>query len=112
VVGQTNVDQLAALLKECRLVLANDSEPMHLAVAVGTPVINLSVGHVDFRETGPYGPGHWVVQPVLDCAPCDVAESCAHHRCKELLVPEQIKDFLVSRGAQLPRDAIDRAVRP
>lgn len=91
--GQTDVQQLAALLKECRLVLTNDTGPMHLAVGVGTPVINLSVGHVDFRETGPYGPGHWVVQPVIDCAPCDMAEACAHHRCKDLVVPEQVAEL-------------------
>ena len=92
-VGQTDVHQLAALLKECQLVLASDTGPMHLAVGVGTPVINISVGHVDFRETGPYGPGHWVVQPVLDCAPCDMAEACAHHRCKELVIPEQVAEL-------------------
>ena len=90
--GQTDVHQLAALLIECQ-VLANDTGPMHLAVGVGTPVINMSVGHVDFRETGPYGPGHWVVQPVLDCAPCDMAEACAHHRCKDLIVPEQVAEL-------------------
>lgn len=93
-VGQTDVYQLAALLKECQLVLASDTGPMHLAVGVGTPVINISVGHVDFRETGPYGPGHWVVQPVLDCAPCDMAEACAHHRCKDLIVPEQVAELV------------------
>jgi ADP-heptose:LPS heptosyltransferase len=92
-VGQTDVHQLAALLKECSLVLASDTGPMHLAVGVGTPVINISVGHVDFRETGPYGPGHWVVQPVLDCAPCDVTETCEHHRCKELVMPAQVAEL-------------------
>lgn len=92
-VGQTDVHQLAALLQECQLMLASDTGPMHLAVGVGTPVINLSVGHVDFRETGPYGPGHWVVQPVLDCAPCDMAEACTHHQCKDLIVPEQVAEL-------------------
>ena len=91
--GQTDVHQLAALLQECQLVLASDTGPMHLAVGVGTAVINLSVGHVDFRETGPYGPGHWVVQPMLDCAPCDMVEACAHHRCKDLIVPEQVAEL-------------------
>ena len=92
-VGQTDVQQLAALLKECQLVLASDTGPMHLAVGMGTAVIDISVGHVDFRETGPYGPGHWVVQPVLDCAPCDMAEACAHHRCKDLIMPEQVAEL-------------------
>lgn len=92
-VGQTDVHQLAALLQECQVVLASDTGPMHLAVGVGTPVINMSVGHVDFRETGPYGPGHWVVQPMLDCAPCDMAEACTHHRCKDVIVPEQVAEL-------------------
>ena len=92
-VGQTDMQQLAALLQECQMMVASDTGPMHLAVGVGTPVINISVGHVDFRETGPYGPGHWVVQPVLDCAPCDMAEACAHHRCKELVVPEHVAEL-------------------
>lgn len=92
-VGQIDVQQLAALLQECQVVLASDTGPMHLAVGVGTAVINISVGHVDFRETGPYGPGHWVVQPVLDCAPCDMAEVCTHHRCKELVVPGQVAEL-------------------
>ena len=92
-VEQTDVQQLAALLQECQLVLASDTGPIHLAVGVGTAVINISVGHVDFRETGPYGPGHWVVQPVLDCAPCDMAEACTHHRCKDLIVPKQVAEL-------------------
>lgn len=92
-VGQTDVHQLAALLRESQLALASDTGPMHLAVGVGTPVLNISVGHVDFRETGPYGPEHWVVQPVLDCAPCDMAEACTHHQCKELVIPEQVAEL-------------------
>lgn len=89
-VGQTGVPQLAALLRECRLLLTNDTGPMHLAVGVGTPVIDLSVGHADFHETGPYGPGHWVVQPVMDCAPCNYQQICAHQSCKDQIVPEQV----------------------
>ncbi|HXF92894.1 MAG TPA: glycosyltransferase family 9 protein [Nitrospiraceae bacterium] len=81
--GQTTVEQLVALLAECRLLLTNDTGPMHAAVAVGTPVVDISVGHVDFRETGPYGPGHWVVQPDIACAPCGFDQVCLHHTCKE-----------------------------
>jgi len=89
-IGRTTLPQLAALLKRCRLLLTNDTGPMHLAVGVGTPVIDLSVGHVDFRETGPYGPGHWIVQPDIACAPCGFDQVCFHHACNDRLVPEQI----------------------
>ena len=89
-VGQTDIPQLAALLRDCRLLLTNDTGPMHLAVGVGTPVIDLSVGHADFHETGPYGPGHWVVQPVMECSPCSYQQVCAHQSCKEQIVPEHV----------------------
>lgn len=88
--GRTDLVQLAALLAQCKLLLTNDTGPMHLAVGVGTPVVDLSVGHVDFRETGPYGPGHWVVQPDLACAPCGFDQVCMHHACKDRLAPEEI----------------------
>lgn len=83
--GNTTLAQLVALLADCRLLLTNDTGPMHLAVSVQTPVIDLSVGHVDFQETGPYGPGHWVMQPDLECAPCGFEQVCSHHACKERL---------------------------
>ncbi len=89
-VGKTSLPQLAAVLSQCRLLLTNDTGPMHLAVGVGTPVVDLSVGHVDFRETGPYGPGHWMVQPDLGCAPCGFDQVCSQHACKDRLVPDQM----------------------
>jgi Glycosyltransferase family 9 (heptosyltransferase) len=92
--GRTTLDQLAGLLAECRLLLTNDTGPMHIGVAVGTSVIDLSVGHVDFQETGPYGPGHWVVQPELDCAPCGFEQVCAHHACKDRISPDLVADLM------------------
>lgn len=93
--GQTTLEQLVALLAGCRLLLTNDTGPMHLAVAVGTPVIDLSVGHVDFRETGPYGPGHWVLQPELECAPCGFEQVCAHHTCKDRIPADSVAALML-----------------
>lgn len=102
--GRTSVPQLAALLAECRVLLSNDTGPMHFGVAAGTSVIDLSVGHVDFQETGPYGPGHWVVQPELDCAPCGFDQVCAHHACKDRISPDLVADLLlhILKGAPCP----------
>jgi ADP-heptose:LPS heptosyltransferase len=88
--GRTTLHQLVGLLSRCQLLLTNDTGPMHLAVGVGTPVIDLSVGHVDHHETGPYGPGHWVIQPDLACSPCGFDQICAHHACKDRLLPEEV----------------------
>lgn len=93
--GKTTLEQLVGLLAECRLLLTNDTGPMHLAVGVRTPVIDLSVGHVDFRETGPYGSGHWVIQPELDCAPCGFDQVCAHQTCKDRLPVRMVADVVL-----------------
>lgn len=89
-VQRTDLARLTALLSRCNLLLTNDTGPMHMAVAVGTKVVDLSVGHVDFRETGPYGRGHWVVQPDLHCAPCGFDQVCAHQACKDRVDPYQV----------------------
>jgi ADP-heptose:LPS heptosyltransferase len=88
--GRTTLNQLVGLLSRCQLLLTNDTGPMHLAVGVGTPVIDLSVGHVDHHETGPYGPGHWVIQPDLACSPCGFDQICAHQACKDRIIPEEV----------------------
>jgi len=59
--GKTNLKQLLALLKHASLVLAPDTGPAHMAVAVGTPVIGL-YGHSNPDRTGPYLFRQYVVE--------------------------------------------------
>ncbi len=92
-VGKTSILELIALLQECQLMVTNDTGPMHMAVGVGTPVLNVSVGHVDFWETGPYGPGHWVVQPAIVCGPCGFDKVCPHHACKDQIIPQEMSEL-------------------
>ena len=60
--GETSIAQLAALLERARLLVTNDTGTMHMAAAVGCPVTLVSVGHVHYRETGPYGEGHCAIE--------------------------------------------------
>ena len=92
-VGKTSVAELLALLEQCCLMVTNDTGPMHMAVGVETPVLNISVGHVDFWETGPFGPGHWVVQPDIVCGPCGFEKICPHHACKDHIIPQEISQL-------------------
>jgi ADP-heptose:LPS heptosyltransferase len=59
--GELDLFQLAALYRQCRVVISNDTGPMHLAAAVGTPVIAL-FGPTDPALVGPYGSGHIVLK--------------------------------------------------
>jgi hypothetical protein len=88
--GNTNLTQLAALLEGAEFLVTNDTGVMHVASTAGTPIIALSFSYVYFRETGPYGEGHVVVQALLDCAPCRPNQPCSHQRCKECIRPEHV----------------------
>lgn len=73
--GRTDLPALAATLAECDILVTNDSGPMHLAAAVGTPVLVVS-GPADTKETGPHGPSHTYLQRLdLPCVPC-VRNTC------------------------------------
>ncbi|MDR4494358.1 MAG: glycosyltransferase family 9 protein [Nitrospirales bacterium] len=91
--GKTTVGELLVILNHCHLMVSNDTGPMHMAVGVQTPVVNISVGHVDFRETGPYGPGHWVIQPDISCGPCGFDMVCPHHACKDHIDAQYVADL-------------------
>jgi ADP-heptose:LPS heptosyltransferase len=88
--GKTSVPQLAALMKECHLLISNDSGPMHVAAGVGTPVIAVTVGSALGSETAPYGEGHLVVEPDIDCFPCSAHQQCSHPLCAERVSVEAI----------------------
>jgi ADP-heptose:LPS heptosyltransferase len=109
--GRTTLNQLVGLLSFCQLLLTNDTGPMHLAVGVGTSVIDLSVGHVDHNETGPYGPGHWVIQPDLACSPCGFDQICSHHACKDRLLPDEVANLCLHAMGLVPFPSWSTGVR-
>jgi heptosyltransferase-2 len=72
--GRTSLRQLMALLKLCRVLLTNDTGPMHLAAALGTPVV-VPFGSTSPELTGPGLPGdqrqhHRLLSSRAGCAPC------------------------------------------
>lgn len=74
--GRTSLRQLAALFEAVDCVVTNDSGPMHLAAAVGTPVVAV-FGSTEPARTGPYGNGHRIIRRPLWCSPCsDFARRC------------------------------------
>jgi heptosyltransferase-2 len=79
--GKTNLRELAAAIKICRLLLTNDTGPMHLAAAVGTPLI-VPFGSTSPELTGPsYSAGAQIVRVPVPCAPCFRRECPIDLRC-------------------------------
>ena len=69
VAGATTLRELAALYRQASVLLTTDSGPMHLAAAVGTPVVAL-FGPTSPERTGPYGTGHTIIRKGMACSPC------------------------------------------
>jgi len=67
--GRTTLLQLAAILKRCALFVGNDNGPMHMAAAMGTPVVAL-FGPSDPSVWGPRGGRAEVLNKGLDCRGC------------------------------------------
>lgn len=88
--GRTNLDQLGALLERADVLITGDTGPMHLAVAVGTPVVALFLASALCFETGPYSTGNFVMQPQIGCNPCNPNFSCARPDCHDQISPELV----------------------
>ncbi len=86
--GKTGLKGLAALYRRCAAVVSTDTGPMHVAAAVGTPVVAL-FGPTDPARTGPYGPGHQVVRCGIECSPC-LKRNCSHRSCMERISVEAV----------------------
>jgi heptosyltransferase II len=80
-VGETSLAQLMAVLSWCRLVLANDSGAMHVAAAVGRPVVAV-FGPTNEAATAPLGP-HAIVRHDVWCRPCLLRECPLDHACMQ-----------------------------
>ena len=65
--GRTTLRQLAACLHGCDLAVSNDTGPMHLAAAVGTPIVGVFTC-TDPVRSGPAGPRHECVRTEVACA--------------------------------------------
>jgi len=90
IVGKTTVKQLAGMLSLCELVVSADSGPMHLATAVGTPVVAL-FGSTDPAVTGPYDTISRAIYKALPCAPCFNHPTCdGRFDCLRAITPEEV----------------------
>jgi len=77
----TNIQQMAALISNCKLLIANDSGPMHISTAVGTPTLSLH-GPTNPKLQGPYGEKHeWINKSDLHCIICNKLECPYNHEC-------------------------------
>ena len=95
--GKTSISQLASLLKKSALFISNDSGPVHIASAVGSPVISIfgrSQNGLSPKRWGPVGARDIFLHKKVGCIEC-----LAHNCVKEFLCLKAITVDDVVRAA-------------
>lgn len=108
VAGHLDLLTLAAVLERVDVLITGDTGPMHLAAAVGTPVVAV-FGPSDPARYGPRGPHHRIVRVDLPCSPCNrirlPPERCTGH------IPDCLAFISVERVLTAARAQLDLTTR-
>lgn len=91
--GAVPLGCLPALLSKAAVMITNDSGPMHVAAALGIPVVAM-FGPTSAIRTGPYGTGHRILTGQVPCRPC-FSRVCRHSpemECLHLITPDQVAE--------------------
>jgi heptosyltransferase-2 len=108
--GELDLRAAAALLERASVLFTNDSAPLHLATAVGTPVVALFGPTVPAQGFGPRGARDRALGVTLGCRPCSAhgPQVCplVHHRCMRDLPVEQVVRAVAAAATSEDRIAI------
>jgi heptosyltransferase-2 len=107
-VGATQIGELPALLSTCRLFIGNDSGAMHVAGAVGIPVIGI-FGPTDPEGTRAMTPQFTLIREPVDCSPCFLRRCPIDHRCMTRISVERVfgaARLLLGVGANVKTSSI------
>lgn len=99
--GMLTLHQLAAVLARCRVVVGGDTGPVHLAAALGVPVVVL-FGGSDVSETAPVSPAATILKKEFSCSPCRGKTPCLtrasrkkqdrQYPCLDAITPSEAAD--------------------
>jgi heptosyltransferase-2 len=101
--GKTTLRELMALLRLCRVLLTNDTGPMHVAAALGTPVV-VPFGSTSPELTGPGLPGelhHRLLKSDAPCSPCFLRQCPIDFRCMNGISVERAVEAVVGACGQI-----------
>lgn len=91
--GKLTLKQLAAFFQKCSMLISNDSGPVHIAAATGTPTVVIfgrNIPGVSPKRWGPWGSGHIVLHKDPGCRPCLDRDCPYDFRCLTSITPEEV----------------------
>ncbi len=96
--GLLDLSQLTYVLSKAKLLITNDTGAMHIAEAVGTPVVAIFGSTVKQFGFAPWRQESVVIETELNCRPCSLhgLNKCpqGHFNCMRLITAEQVKDSI------------------
>ena len=96
--GRTGLRELMAAMTSLRVMVTNDTGPMHVAAALGVPVV-VPFGSTSPELTGPGLPGdprHRLLRAGVPCSPCFLRQCPIDLRCLTRISPDQVTDAVMS----------------
>lgn len=93
--GGTSLSEFIELAAACEVFLTNDSGPMHIASALGVPMIAI-FGATDDEATGPTGAHTRIVREPVACSPCLLRECPIDHRCMTAVSAARVAEAALS----------------
>ncbi len=99
-VGKTSISEMIEELKQCDLLLTNDTGTMHLAAFLGIPTISI-FGSTEPALTSPLGKNHRIIRHHVDCSPCFLRECPLDFRCMTEVGVDEVSEALSEAAAQL-----------
>jgi lipopolysaccharide heptosyltransferase II len=97
---------VCGIIKKCNLFISNDTGLMHVAAAVGTPVVAI-FGATDPKRTGPCGIGHMIIKSGVVCSPCHTLKTAHFNKC-----PKGTNECMKSISVEQVLKAVENQLNP
>jgi len=98
--GRTNILQSAAVISQCKVILSNDSAPVHMASAMKKPVVALFGSTIPEFGFAPYGEVHIIIEKKIECRPCGIhgKNKCPkkHFKCMTEITTQEVFEALLT----------------
>jgi heptosyltransferase-2 len=94
--GETSLEELMSSMIYCDLYIANDSGPMHLAAALGIPLVAL-FGPTNEKQTAPLGKEHIIIKKHISCSPCLHRTCPSDHQCMTAITVDEVYNAAIRK---------------
>jgi heptosyltransferase-2 len=99
--GKTTILQSAAIMSMCKVILSNDSAPVHIASAMKKPVVAIFGSTIPEFGFAPYGKGNIIIEKKMECRPCGIhgKNKCPqkHFKCMNEITTREVFEALLTK---------------